>query len=316
LVEVEESKIVVGEAGARPFVVVGVPAFNEERTIGRVVVEAQRFAGVVVVCDDGSSDLTGVIAERLGAVVVRHERNLGKGMALKSIFEQSLKFKPDVVVTLDADGQHDPSEIPKLIEPIVSGESDVVLGNRYDGRLKNAIPLYRRVGLGILNWFNRSVNRLDVEDTQNGFRAYSFEAFRIIATHEAEDYGVESEQLRLAVKAGLRITEVPVNVKYAGLEKTSKKSPLAHGLGIIELILRMVIEERPLLFLGVPGAVSLFVGILFGVWLLHIYAVQHYIITNIALASIAFVMIGFFCLLAAIILFALNRLMEKMKRQN
>ena len=85
----------------------------------------------MVVCDDGSSDLTGEIAERLGAVVVRHEKNLGYGAALQSLFKRASELNADVLVTLDADGQHDPAEIPRLVKPIEDGVAEVVLGSRF-----------------------------------------------------------------------------------------------------------------------------------------------------------------------------------------
>jgi glycosyltransferase involved in cell wall biosynthesis len=311
LVEEIESSQVTAFAGAKPFIVVGVPAFNEEKTIAKIVLEAQKYADRVVVCDDGSTDLTGVIAERLGATVVRHERNLGKGKALKTLFAEIAKLNPDVVVTLDADGQHEPREIPILIKPIVCGESDVVIGNRYGKDLSLAAPLYRRAGLSIINWFNRSVNKLNVRDTQNGFRAYSLRALKIIAMHESEDYSVESEHLILANKAGLKIREVPVHVNYPSQERTSKKSALSHGLSVIGFILRMVVEERPLLLLGVPGTLSLVVGTLFGVWMLQIYGLEHRIVTNVALASIAFILIGLFFTFTAITLYAISRVAQK-----
>lgn len=297
----------------KPLVVIGIPAYNEERSIARVVLAAREYADVVVVCDDGSSDMTWKIAEGLGAVVVRHERNLGKGEALRTLFVEIMKLSPDVVVTLDADGQHDPREIPDLIKPIVCGESDVVTGSRYVKDLKIGVPLYRRAGLAVINRFNRSVNGLDVKDTQNGFRAYSLRALKIIANHESEDYSVESEHLILANKAGLKICEVPVHVKYSGLERTSKKPALAHGLSLIGFVLRMVVEERPLLLLGVPGVASLVAGTLFGVWMLQIYTIEHRIITNIALASIAFVLIGLFAVFTAVTLYALSRAMQRIR---
>jgi glycosyltransferase involved in cell wall biosynthesis len=314
MVEVEDRKVVVENVAVtnvRPFVVVGIPAFNEEKTIARIVLEAQRYADRVVVCDDGSTDMTAEIARRLGADVVSNQENGGKGKALKTLFAEILKLKPDIVVTLDADGQHNAKEIPELLRPIVCDESDVVVGNRYVRGSKAFIPLYRRGGLALINWINRSVGKMDVKDTQNGFRAYSFKAFKAISLHESNDYNVESEQLILASKASLRIKEVPVSVKYAGLKNRSKKSLLAHGMGLIGFILKLVVEERPLLLLGIPGILSSFIGALFGIWMLQIYAAEHRIVTNVALASVAFVLIGLFALFTAITLYGMVRLTEK-----
>ena len=144
LVEVEDAEVVSREiavAGAKPFVVVGIPAFNEEAMIARVVLESQKHANVVVVCDDGSCDLTGEIAERLGADVVKHERNLGYGTAIKSLVRRARELEADILVTLDGDGQHDPGEIPRVLQPIVKGKADVVIGSRFvDGSKVAAMP--------------------------------------------------------------------------------------------------------------------------------------------------------------------------------
>lgn len=107
--------------GIGSLVVVGIPAYNEEKTIAQVVIGAQKHSHIVIVCDDGSSDLTAEIAERLGAVVIRHEKNRGYGGALQSIFKRAKELKADILVTIDSDGQHDPCEIPKIINPIELG---------------------------------------------------------------------------------------------------------------------------------------------------------------------------------------------------
>jgi glycosyltransferase involved in cell wall biosynthesis len=130
---------------SKPFVVACIPAFNEEGRIGGVVVQARKYVDRVVVCDDGSGDLTGEIAEGLGAVVIRHGRNLGKGAALRSAFLRARELGADVVVMLDADGQHDPEEIPGLVEPILKGAADMVVVSRYAEGSKTDAPLYRAI---------------------------------------------------------------------------------------------------------------------------------------------------------------------------
>lgn len=295
----------------KPLIVACIPAFNEEKTIAKVVLQTQHYVDKIVVCDDGSTDMTAEIAERLGATVVKHEKNKGKGSALKTLFEEVIRLEPEVTVILDADGQHNPSDIPRLVEPIIKGESDIIIGNRYAGNLRDAAPLYRKAGLAVINWANRAVRDSKVKDTQSGFRAYSFRALKAVANCESNGYSVESEQLILAARNNLRVSEVPVTTKYRGLENTSKKTPLAHGLGIVGFLLKMIVEERPLLFLGVPGVVSMLVGTAFGAWMLQIYATEHYITTNIALASIAFILIGFFCISAAVTLYAILRIAKK-----
>jgi len=301
--------------GNKPLAIACIPAFNEEETIGKVVLQSQRYVDKVVVCDDGSTDMTSEIAERLGAIVIRHKENRGKGSALRTLFAKVMKLEPDVVVILDADGQHDPSDIPRIIKPVLSGTCDVAIGNRYSGDRRSDVPFYRQRGLVVLNWFGKALKGSNVKDTQNGFRAYSLKGLKVVAGCESDGYSVESEQLILAEKNSLRVTEIPVRIRYKGLKNTSKKTPLTHGLGIIGFLLRTIVEERPLLLLGVPGLFSIIVGALFGAWMLQMYAASHYITTNIALASMAFILVGSFCLSTAITLYAFSRISQKLKRQ-
>ena len=296
----------------KPLIVVGIPAFNEEKMIARIVIKSQKYADIVIVCDDGSNDLTADVAERLGAVVVRHENNLGKGRALRSIFERSKEFSPDIIVTIDADGQHNPDEIPQLIKPLISGQSDVVLGSRYELSSDHKIPEYRRFGLSIIDWLNRKASKSTIKDSQNGFRAYTSKALRAVSSFESNGFSVESEQIMLATKDGLRILEVPITTKYEGVERPSKKSPLLHGMCLVGYFLKIMVEDRPLMFLGVPGLVSILVGLGFGSWMLQIYTVQNIIVTNIALASLGFFAIGFLCSIASIMLYSISRLSKKL----
>jgi len=115
----------------RPFIIACIPAFREDASIARVIVKTLRYVDRVIVCDDGSPDMTAEIAERLGVEVIRHERNLGYGAALCSLFKRARELDPDVMVTLDADLQHDPDEIPKVLSPILRSEADVVIGSRF-----------------------------------------------------------------------------------------------------------------------------------------------------------------------------------------
>ena len=154
-------------------IVVVIPAYNEERTIAKVVLQAKRHVDLVMVIDDGSVDMTGDIARGLGAKVLRNEVNLGKGEALRRVFKETLTLKPEVTVALDADGQHDPDEIPKLVKPIVDGEADVVVGSRYVEGASTDAPTYRKMGLRVIEGLGRSAIKVPIRDTQSGFRAYS-----------------------------------------------------------------------------------------------------------------------------------------------
>jgi len=150
LVEIGESKAILEKVEViEPVTVVGIPAFNEEKTIARVVLEAQKYADKVVVCDDGSSDMTAEIAERLGADVARHERNLGYGAAIQSLFRRARE--------LDADGQHDPREVPNVVKPVLEGNG--VIGSRFvDERSTYTMPWYRRAGVKFITRLARKTN--------------------------------------------------------------------------------------------------------------------------------------------------------------
>ena len=320
LVEIEENRVILDKvvlSGAKPFVVVGIPAFNEEQAIARVILETQKFADAVVVCDDGSTDMTAKIAERLGADVVRHEHNLGYGAAIKSLFKRALELDADVLVTLDADGQHDPNEIPAVIKPIVQNEADVVIGSRFvRGNGTGEMPLYRRFGARLITKMVNGSAKNGVSDAQSGFRAYNRNALERLSVFE-EGMGASVEILLDASKQDLRICEVPSSCKYDnGKVATSTENPVTHGMGVVMSIIRVVVEEKPLQILGIPGLLCLFAGIGFGVWMLQLYAVEHEIVTNIALASLSFVLIAFFMLSTAITLYAISRIAKKTNGKN
>lgn len=319
LVEIEANSIISDEmVGARnkPFVVVGIPAFNEEKTIARVVLGAQRYADVVVVCDDGSSDLTGKIAERLGAQVVCHERNSGYGVAMQSLFKRARDLKADVLVTLDGDGQHNPDEIPQLLKPMNEGIAEVVLGSRFmDKNGTDDMPLYRQFGVKVITKLANGSGKNGVSDAQSGFRAYSKRAMEHLGSISENGMSASVELLRAVNKSGLKVCEVPISCKYAGSVgvKTSTKNPVSHGVGLLMSIIKLVVEDRPLPFLGLPGIVSIAVGALFGVWMMNMYATSGQITTNVALASITFILLGFFMVSTAITLYAITRLSNKMR---
>jgi glycosyltransferase involved in cell wall biosynthesis len=315
LLQVENVEVILDEievAGAKPFVIVGIPAFNEAPMIARVILEAQKHADAVVVCDDGSNDRTGAIAKRLGAYVVRHGRNMGYGASIKSLFKRARELNADVLVTLDADGQHNPEEIPKVVKPIARGEADVVIGSRFlEAHGNKEMPFYRRFGAQLITKLVNGSSKNGISDAQSGFRAYNRQALERLSPIE-EGMGASVEILLKASKHDLKICEVPSSCKYRdGDVATSTEHPLTHGIGVIMSIVRFVVEEKPLTVLGIPGLLCLFAGLGFGIWMLQIYAAVHHIVTNIALASVAFVLIGFFMLSTAITLYAITRIAKK-----
>lgn len=196
-------------------VVALVPAFDEEAAIGPVVRGIRSFdpAIDVVVVDDGSSDATAEAADAAGAIVVRLPYNLGIGAAVQTGFRYALEQGYDVAVRLDGDGQHDPTEIPKLLGPLERDEADVVTGSRFhgeDGAYRP--PLGRRIGIG---WFARLVSLLSrqrVTDTTSGFQALNRPAIALFARDYPSDYP-EVEATVLLLKHRLRLTEVQVDMR-------------------------------------------------------------------------------------------------------
>ena len=257
--------------GTKPFVVVGIPAFNEEQTISRVVLEAQKFADRVLVCDDGSTDHTAKIAKCLGAEILRHEENRGYGASIRSLFERAHLINADVFVTLDADGQHDPNEIPVVIKPILDGYADIVIGSRFVDKTGTAeMPLYRQFGAKLITKMVNGSAKKGITDAQSGFRAYNCRALSALNFSE-NGMGASVEILFKASAKNLRIEEVPSTCKYnVGDVDTSSENPFTHGVGVLMSLLRLIVEEKPLMVLGIPSILFLFAGISFGVWLLQI----------------------------------------------
>jgi glycosyltransferase involved in cell wall biosynthesis len=284
-----------------------IPAFNEERTIGKVVVGAQKYVDQVIVCDDGSSDMTAAIAEKLGARVIRHESNMGKGEAFRSLFSACRDMGVDVMVTIDGDDQHDPADIPKLVDPLAKGYADIVIGARFHEGNKG-IPTYRRVGNKLLN----TVTVNGVSDTQSGFRAYDKKAIETLHPSES-GMGVDSEILMDASRKGLRLTEVPVSVRY-GIGKTSKHNPIYHTLDVLTSAIKLTSIRHPMTFYGIPGLVITLVGTYF---VAHAYllflsqqAVNNIVLTY-ALMGFSIGIFGLFTFFTGIILFTLSTVLRK-----
>jgi glycosyltransferase involved in cell wall biosynthesis len=297
-------------------IVAGIPAYNEEKTIAKVILLAQREADIVVVCDDGSQDLTADIAQRLGAVVIKHEKNLGYGAAIQSLFEKARELNADLLLTLDADGQHDAQDVPKLLQPIMEGKADIVLGSRFLQQ-NSRMPLYRRLGIKFLTKMtNGSQEKNSLTDAQCGFRAYSRKTIQSLPALDDKGMGVSAEVLLKAKALGLTVAEVPVEVHYHGLE-TSTHNPFRHGMSVFFTIIKLIVEERPLFYLGIPGSILFSAGMLFGIWtmLVYIWEGQTHLPLGFALLSVAFLLIGAFVLFTAITLYAILRLTQKMTKQ-
>ncbi|MDQ1284107.1 MAG: hypothetical protein QG620_455 [Patescibacteria group bacterium] len=201
-----------------------VPAYNEEKVIQDVILEIQN-AGYqnIIVVDDGGTDNTRAVAERAGATAIRHKINRGKGAATKTGIEAAKLLRADIIVTIDGDGQHDPQDIKKLIEPIKNGRIDVVLGTRL---LDPAgMPWYKIIQNKIGNIITWYLFGLYVTDSQSGFRAYSRRAAELINT-KSDRYEYDSEVIREIYLRKLKYIEVPITVRYTeySMGKIQKQS--------------------------------------------------------------------------------------------
>jgi glycosyltransferase involved in cell wall biosynthesis len=217
-------------------------------------------------------------------------------------------LNPDVVVVLDADGQHNPREIPLLIEPILEDESDMVIGSRFTEGGKTDPPLYRRLGLGMIDRFFKNHIDEKVTDSQSGFRAFSKDALDYMLQIEANGFGVESEQIKMANINELRTIEVPINIKYEGIEKTSKVHPLFHGTEVMTTILRLIIEEKPIQLLGIPGLFALIVGVFSTSILFYQTYYRTYFSLPIAIISTGAILTGLILVITSFILYSINRM--------
>lgn len=255
-----------GAPPASGIVVAVIPAHNEERFIGSVVLASRRCAAAVVVVDDGSTDRTARLAEDAGAVVVRQGTQGGKARALTVGFQEARRRAADVIVMLDGDAQHDPEDIPRLAAPILSGEAEVVIGSRFLDASSDT-PGWRRAGQRALTVATNVASGLAVTDSQSGFRALSG---RLAADMRltSRGLGAESEmQWWLAHAArDARVLEVPITVRY---RDPMKRNPVRHGLLVVDTLLQLVERRHPLLLLTLPGMLAGFAGSWIGVGLLH-----------------------------------------------
>jgi len=297
--------------GSRPFVVACIPAYNEERRIARVIVDTMNQVDQVIVCDDGSTDMTGRIAEKLGATVITHKRNLGYGASIASLFEKANEMKAGVVVTLDADGQHDPHQIPVVIQPIIDNQADIVIGSRFLGEKQKNVSSYRKVGIKTITTITNDVAEANFTDSQSGFRAYHVRALNTISVTE-QGMGASTEILLKAQVNKLTIVEVPISVTYD--KDSSTHSAVPHALDVIMSTFKFVSIDHPLRFYGVPGVICIILAVYFGVTVGQIYSVEHRIITNIALVALGLFIIGLMLLMTSVILYVVINVVREPKR--
>jgi glycosyltransferase involved in cell wall biosynthesis len=280
-------------------IVAAIPAYNEEIAIGSVIARAKQHVDEVLVIDDGSADKTAQVAELMGATVIIHEQNSGKGVALRTAFRWAQHKDVDILVTLDADGQHCPDEIPQVVEPILWKHADVVNGARFLKGHCVDVPKYRRVGQEVLTLATNMTADVKLTDSQSGFRAFSKETFGVFNFNNA-GMGVESEMINDAAAAGFKITEVPITCRYD--VEGSTFNPVKHGFSVLNSIINQFQRKHPLLYFGVPGFLTLLTGLTLGFWTIYGYNAGDGFWIGKALLAMTLVLVGIFGLFSGLIL--------------
>lgn len=287
----------VTNAPRQPLIAV-IAAFNEDRFIGSVVLKTLHYVDHVIVVDDGSQDNTAQIAREAGAIVIQHEQNKGKAQAINTGLKHARDLDASIVVLLDADGQHDPAEIPALIEPVQTDKADIVVGSRFLG-VRSRIPRWRIFGQHALTLATNVASGVMLTDSQSGFRALSHDALNAMKFRPKGGFSIESEMQFLVQQHRLTVEEVPVQMSY---EEKSKRNPFGHGLQVLNGIMALVGQHRPLFFFGTPGALLIILGMIMGVIVVQLYNQHQTLAVGYALISIVLFLIGVQALFTGIIL--------------
>jgi glycosyltransferase involved in cell wall biosynthesis len=281
---------------------VGIPAFNEEKNIAAIITKLADIADSLIVCNDGSSDLTSDIAERMGVSVINHEKNLGYGAAIRSIFLKAKELDGDILVTFDADGQHRIEDIEKVTKPIIDQEADLVIGSRFLDESEKEVPQYRKVGIKVITKITNASIKKQLTDSQSGFRAYSKKVLNELNPSEL-GMGISTEILIKASSKNFRITEVPIKILYAG--DTSTHNPVSHGSSVILSTIKYTSIEHPLKFYGIPSIIFFIVGISFTYFAAQYYTEIGRLSTNLTIVAAGTVLIAVVLLITSILLYSL-----------
>lgn len=298
------------ETGLTQITIVAViPAYNEELTIGSVLLLAANHVGKCIVVDDGSGDRTTEIARRAGATVIVLPENRGKAYTLFKGLDAARSLNPDIVVLMDADGQNNPAEIPALVAPIIRNEADLVIGSRFLST-SSEIPAYRKIGQKTLNYATNVQSEYEGTDSQSGFRALNRKA-QDHFDFASEGYNIESDMISHFMQKGLAIVEVPISVRY-DVPNKHKKNPLTHGYDILANLIGEIGYRRPLMFFGSLGILCIIAGATAGFWAISFYYLNNMLPFGPTIAAVLFVILGMLLLVSGLIL---NSLIAIMKRQ-
>ena len=282
-------------------ITVGIPAFNEEKNIAMVIIKLKKIADNIIVCNDGSTDSTEEIAKELGAIVINHEKNLGYGAGIKSIFLKAKEINSELLVTLDADGQHDINDISKIVRPIQENKAEIVIGSRFLEKSKN-VPEYRKFGIKLITKVTNLSLSKSLTDSQSGFRAYSNKVLEKLNLSDT-GMGISTEILIKANNFNFRIGEVPITISYEG--DTSSENPISHGTSVLFSTIKYTSIEHPIKFYGIPSIILLIIGSAFTYLAIQYYVEFGRLSTNLTLVGAGVFFIGIVLLITAILLYSL-----------
>ena len=288
-------------------VTIGIPAFNEEKNIAKMIVKLKKIYDEIIVCNDGSADLTGEIAENLGVIVINHKQNLGYGAGINSIIKKSKEIDTDILVTFDADGQHKVEDVKKVIEPIKNGDADLVIGSRFLSKTKEKIPEYRKIGINIITKVTNAGLKKKITDSQSGFRAYSKD---LISKLDISDMGmgISTEILIKTNSLGFRIAEIPITILYEG--KTSTQNPISHGTSVLFSTIKYTSIEHPLKFYGIPSLIFFVIGLSFTFLSIDYYMEVGRINPNVTIVAAGTTAIAVILLVASVLFYSLATIVE------
>ena len=286
---------------------IGIPAYNEEKTIGDIVKRSLQHSDKVIVVDDGSSDGTANAAKQNGATVISHQKNQGYGAAVITLFDRARQENADILTIIDGDGQHDPGQIPLLVSTLQENNVDVVIGSRFLDN-KSGTPGYRKRGIKIITSAANFGADFKVSDAQSGFRSYSKRA--IDSIHPTETgMSVSTEILLKISNKGLSVAEVPITVSYNG--DSSTEHPVPHGIAVLLNTLKFISVKHPIPFYGFPGIALVIIGSVLGYQFLDAYLNKQTIFLGSLMASIILFLVGTILCVTAVILFSMATLIRE-----
>ena len=281
-----------------------IPAYNEENHIADVIKKSLLYVDQVVVCDDGSTDDTANIAKSAGAIVIS-QSNQGYGAAISTLFDYARRNNAKIMVTLDSDGQHNPEQIPLLLDAIITHGVDVAVGSRFLGDTEASG--YRKAGIKIITSATNYGTNLKISDSQSGFRAYSQKAISTIHPTE-QGMSVSTEILLKISNKGLSLAEVPISIIYG--PDTSEHNSVSHGVSVLMNTLKYISIKHPIKFYGIPGLFLTILGVILGGVFLDAYLNDQVVFYGSLLGAVVLFLLGAILSVTAIILFSIANLIR------